>query len=248
MIRLDQASRIESSEWETPSALPAAPNGGYVALMPVTCLSCENALEADSLDAAAQTALCPKCGAVHPQVELPTGPTEGWLVTWLRPVDGGGVVARYEAPVVPSVLRTAVGVFLVAAGAFVISPVGRAVTVLLGALACGFAALHLRPTRVRMSRDGLEFLTPYRLSKRSVPAADLLGFRVEERDRGEEGKFHVVVARISPRPGVRPSVARRPPIMVFSHGNRSKSQKVCDRLNEALFLVMQPQVGAGPYR
>jgi hypothetical protein len=208
--------------------------------MSVSCPSCQSAVDAGSLNPAAQTGVCGQCGDVRPLVELSPGRVEGWLFTSRREGEGGGVVAHYEAPQAPVLIGIGFGLCLIAIGVFGLrgSPVGaRFLCALLGVVDTFVLTLLLRPTELRLSRERFELSTPFRLSARALRPDDVFGFTVETRE-GSDLDMFAVVARVG---------ARHRRVTVFSSPHRRKAQSVSDRLNEALFLVMA-QSPRAPYR
>jgi hypothetical protein len=206
--------------------------------MPFTCPSCNGAVDPGSLNPVAQTGHCAQCGQVRPKVELSTGPVAEWLFTWHKHGEGVGVVARHQKHGVKGLVGLVASLILAAFGVFPVALGARVFFVLLGAVLAMANALRLRPRSVRLTRQQFAWHPEWSPFVRSEQAERVIGFFVEKRKDSEGGEYFVLTAR----------VAGHNRVTLCSDQSSARLQPACDRLNEALFLVMGAPSKTGPYR
>jgi hypothetical protein len=208
--------------------------------VPVDCPGCESTIDPDRLNAAAQTARCEHCGEVRPRVSIPThsdgtpdGSIAGWEFTWTPGDYGMNVVARRQRER-PGILGYGAGM-LAAAPALVAHGAGRVAWIVCGP-AVAFGVLCRSPVTLRLARDRVALKVGATRPFRSVPTEDVFQFQVTRRRDSEGGESFAVAMHVGCEL-----------ITIWGSPPLSAAQIVCNRLNEALFLVLGPPKAA-PYR
>jgi hypothetical protein len=202
--------------------------------MSATCPSCASKVDPDSLNPVAQTGFCNNCGQVTPCVEPPGGHLADWVFDWQR-ADGAPCLVAVRRIQFRSSLFFAFAVlatFAVAVGA------AGAWFLLLGWIVALAALLARRPSTLRLNRQRFEWKTGAMAGSRGSLTDDLVGFRVEKRRASETGVEYWTLAA---------QIAGHQSLELSSAGSRPDVQRLCDWLNEALFLMKAPPK-VGPYR